>query len=332
MRRLTPRHWAGIAWVGTAIVLMALVAVRLLGDRWWGALPLLYGPRYVIGAVLLLPLAVTLARPRTGWKALLSGIAAFALLLDLRLGLSFPRSDTGSPLRVVSFNAQGGGGAAEAIRSELLGLGADVIVIAECSTALGDAFAALPYIHIRRHAGLCVVTPKPLIAWEPRDPSDLWQAAGSGAITRGTMVTESGDSVVIGGVHLETPRDALEALAKLALRSFPGADAENRALRRVESQLARTWIVRDDDLPVIVAGDFNLTVESAIYRAWWGDLTNAFSARGRGLGWTKRTRLFGTRIDHILVSPTVRVTKAWVGPELGSDHRPVIADLIIPPR
>jgi endonuclease/exonuclease/phosphatase (EEP) superfamily protein YafD len=34
------------------------------------------------------------------------------------------------------------------------------------------------------------------------------------------------------------------------------------------------------------------------------------------------------RIDHILAGPGWQAERCWVGPDVGSPHRPVIADLI----
>ena len=72
-----------------------------------------------------------------------------------------------------------------------------------------------------------------------------------------------------------------------------------------------------------------MPVESRIYRANWSSLRNAFSEAGQGWGTTKQTSWFGTRIDHILYSSAWRCRKAWVGPAMGSDHRPLIADLAL---
>jgi hypothetical protein len=66
----------------------------------------------------------------------------------------------------------------------------------------------------------------------------------------------------------------------------------------------------------LVAGDFNLPIESAIYRQYWGDYTNAFSRSGIGTGRTKSTRLFGVRIDHILVGERAEPIRSWIGPAL----------------
>ena len=47
----------------------------------------------------------------------------------------------------------------------------------------------------------------------------------------------------------------------------------------------------------------------------------------RMLGPLQTTWLGGLKIDHILVSPDIQIADHRVGPDLGSDHRPVIVDL-----
>jgi endonuclease/exonuclease/phosphatase (EEP) superfamily protein YafD len=74
-------------------------------------------------------------------------------------------------------------------------------------------------------------------------------------------------------------------------------------------------------------GDFNLPVESAIYRANWAGFTNAFSQQGLGFGYTKHTRWHGIRIDHVLARSGWDIERAWVGPSAGGDHLPVIVEL-----
>ena len=206
----------------------------------------------------------------------------------------------------------------------------DVVVLAECRDRLAESIGERMGVQVYRASDVCIATHLPVVEWLPRNPRDFWELAGSGAIGR-LVVRFNGTELVIGGVHLETPRGALEALAKFAWFSFPGAAVENRALRNAESQAARSWIASaEEDRPLIVAGDFNLVHESAIYRRWWGDLSNAFNDRGLGLGWTKRTSRFGVRIDHILAGNGVRTTGVTLGPRLGSDHHMLIATLAVP--
>src|SRR5439155_5647959 len=78
--------------------------------------------------------------------------------------------------------------------------------------------------------------------------------------------------------------------------------------------------------PVLLAGDFNLPVESAIYRRSWSSFSNAFSTAGLGWGHTKLTSWHGVRIDHVLAGPGWQFRRCWVGPDVGSDHRPLIAE------
>ena len=81
---------------------------------------------------------------------------------------------------------------------------------------------------------------------------------------------------------------------------------------------------------MIVMGDFNMPVESTIYRRCWPRLADAFSTSGWGFGFTKTSEKrgwsYGARIDHVLFSPPWRCLRCWVGGEIGSDHLPLVAE------
>ena len=96
--------------------------------------------------------------------------------------------------------------------------------------------------------------------------------------------------------------------------------------RRSESEMARQ-LAAESIGPVIVAGDFNMPVDSALYERYWSGLQNAFSIAGLGYGQTKFTRFYGIRIDHVLASREWQILTARVGPNLGGDHRPLVVDL-----
>lgn len=102
-----------------------------------------------------------------------------------------------------------------------------------------------------------------------------------------------------------------------------------------DAYLRRAWEVRQvremiesEDLPVLVAGDFNSTFHHWEYRHLAAGLTSAFMAGGRGWGATYHARLPLVRIDHILAGPEWEIVSAHVPdtPSL-SDHRPVVARL-----
>jgi endonuclease/exonuclease/phosphatase family metal-dependent hydrolase len=128
-------------------------------------------------------------------------------------------------------------------------------------------------------------------------------------------------------LHLETPRKGIEPVLENRWRWWRGIPElqDNIAVRWRESEQVRDAI-RIVDGPILIAGDFNMPVESGIYRSHWADFTDAFSAAGRGLGHTKFTRWYGIRIDHLLAGPGWSCRGCWVAEDIESDHRPLIAD------
>jgi endonuclease/exonuclease/phosphatase (EEP) superfamily protein YafD len=84
--------------------------------------------------------------------------------------------------------------------------------------------------------------------------------------------------------------------------------------------------------PVIVAGDLNATPWSHGFRQLVRLRGLCDSAVGRGVQATWNAHRWVPRIpiDHVVVSPEVRVMDRRVGPDVGSDHLPVEATLAIP--
>lgn len=88
--------------------------------------------------------------------------------------------------------------------------------------------------------------------------------------------------------------------------------------------------------PVIVAGDWNTPTWSPFFRTF---LKQAGLASTAG-GWLQPATRFsqrietvayiGASIDHIAVSPDISVRARRVGPNFGSNHLPVIAELALP--
>ena len=104
----------------------------------------------------------------------------------------------------------------------------------------------------------------------------------------------------------------------------------NARIRDQESERASVWSAPSGKTtPAIIVGDFNLPVESAIFRRHWLRFTDAFESTGTGFGWSKREgTLLRIRIDHILGNASApQAIGVWLGSDFGSDHLPVIADL-----
>jgi endonuclease/exonuclease/phosphatase family metal-dependent hydrolase len=100
-------------------------------------------------------------------------------------------------------------------------------------------------------------------------------------------------------------------------------------LRRIDEEIRR------EQRPLVVAGDFNATRYHPSFRLLLSDgLADAHERRGRGWATTWPRDRWPLpplmRLDHVLVSPDVSVRSVREGVGQGSDHRPIIADLVLP--
>jgi endonuclease/exonuclease/phosphatase family metal-dependent hydrolase len=166
----------------------------------------------------------------------------------------------------------------------------------------------------------------PIRAVDVHDPTEIRRRGGNGIAVRYVLDAPGGPLTVV-LVHLQTVRSGLDQILERGPKGG-AALAANSAIRAEESAALRRWI---DERPAVrgtlVLGDFNMPVESAVYRRSWSDLGNAFSRAGAGLGWTKRTRWHGVRIDHVLCSVELHASGARIAEDVGSDHRPLVARL-----
>jgi endonuclease/exonuclease/phosphatase family metal-dependent hydrolase len=86
--------------------------------------------------------------------------------------------------------------------------------------------------------------------------------------------------------------------------------------------------MRDVAEPMIVFGDFNATPDAEEIAPLLGRLRDAWSSDS-GPGYTYPADTPVKRIDYILVSRDFHVVGARVPPTDASDHRPVVADLVL---
>ena len=139
------------------------------------------------------------------------------------------------------------------------------------------------------------------------------------------------------------PSDVPSVLAKFALgergefylvatHPLPPVSAE-RAAERNEHLIAVGELVGTLDGPVVLAGDLNITSWSPFFRDLVAASKLRDSRRGRGIQptWPGPCAWLGVPIDHVLVSHEVAILRREVGPQIGSDHRPVVVDLVVPP-
>jgi vancomycin resistance protein VanJ len=323
------------AWIYLGAVCAIAGIMWGLGDRSWFGTALLFIGRWIflLPLVALVPLAFLWSR-----RSLVSLTFAAFIVLGPIMGMhtGWHRvfgAPNGFKLRMATFNAAGGVQLVGDIPNTMSALGADVLVIQECGAALAESLKEVSGWYHHDAVGLCLISRFPIRDTSVMDRSTLEaikrgsDIGGSGAVVRYVLVTPNGP-IQVTNLHLETPRKGLEHLRDLNVATL----RQNTYLRDIESDLARRWVdagIASERLPLIVAGDFNTPVESHIFQSHWGDLTDAFSRVGIGLGMSKYNGWIRVRIDHVLTNGDWHVSRAFVGDDLGSDHRPVVADLVL---
>lgn len=118
--------------------------------------------------------------------------------------------------------------------------------------------------------------------------------------------------------------------ANLLLPSIWKKHTANRKARREEVRAVARFVSSfPRDVPVVLGGDFNAPVGDPVFREMPSDLRDAFEEAGSGWGNTIFNAFPMHRIDRIFASSQFVCMSARALKTEGSDHRMVIADLIL---
>ncbi len=355
-------RWTFRAAALYAVAMLATwIALFATSEFWLPATLLAYGPRWVVllPIVVLLPLSFLFARTSVKLLAV-GGLIALVPIMGFRIaaptaGFTAPTAPAEDRIRVLSLNAQGGAIVKLRLASILERYAPSIVAMQECGDELAAVAKQQRGWYTARYNGLCTMSRWP-IEFADTMPRAAFQRVsrlgygGTGIVVR-YGITHPTRAFQFVNLHLETARKGLEGIMgrdglipdyasgvpspeEEQRASRPGEDrvALNARIRERESERASVWSARKmDEIPIIIAGDFNMPVESSIYRRYWSGLTNAFDTKGLGFGFSKHEgALLRLRIDHVLSAPKwFRVHGAWVGEDVGSDHRPMVADLTL---
>ena len=217
-------------------------------------------------------------------------------------------------LRLVSLNVLSDNADTGPTLAYLGQCGADVVVLLEVNDAWSEAVARLESLF-------------PHQVMHPRE-----DRFGIAVLSRLPLARERVEPLAEGPpvVSVELPVGGAGCLL-MAAHPQPPIGAEWSARR--DAQLAAIGdLVATEARPVIVAGDLNTTPWSHGFRQLVRLRGLRDSAVGHGVQATWNARRWVPRIpiDHVVVSPEVRVISRRVGPDVGSDHLPIEATLAIP--
>jgi vancomycin resistance protein VanJ len=295
------------------------------GDRGWLATLILFGPRWIcILPLPLLALAALALDRRALWALAAAALVIVSPIMGLQLHLP-SGSDGPSTLRVLTCNVEQDAFEPWALCALIERERPDIVALQEVSSA--TKFVWPPAWHVVNRDEFTVAS-----RWPVAEREHLVRPHRNDFCAVRFTVELPDREIQLFNLHLQSPRAGFEAvLSRKTGLTIAGADRLKAVLevRARESSEASRWIESFPG-PTIVMGDFNMPVESTIYRGCWPWLADAFSTAGWGFGFTKTSEKrgwsYGARIDHVLFSPPWRCLRCWVGDEIGSDHLPLLAE------
>ena len=306
-----------------ACVIAFWLITRQFGDRQWIATVLLLGPRWPF-ALPLLALWPWSLITRRWWPAALTAIATVIVLIPvLGLRLSLPATTDHADLRLLTCNVHRQQLKPEALATFIAEVHPDIVALQGWSEANYERVFANRDWNAHREGELLVASRFSIQRVTPLDLSDGTNVpAGERGAAGLFEIAASSGTVTLICLHLASPH------AGLGLFSSDGGDklAGNLDRRGYESEVVRA-ACQNVQGPLLLAGDFNTTDDSPIFHEHWDEFTDAFTQRGNGFGYTYLIRHTQLRIDHILARPTAEFVRCWVGPDVGSPHRPLVADV-----
>jgi vancomycin resistance protein VanJ len=319
-----------LIWTYTIFIAASWLFLYQGGDRWWPATLILFGPRWLFS----LPLLILV--PLTAWlerRYLIVLAFAAAILFIPFMGLCVPwkTAVTQAPtIRVLSCNIGGNDTDMKRLKQLIQTSNADIVVLQDCKNNAPinipprwkfirtDEFIVASHYPINLHTSYKSIEPV-----HNRPKSYFLQCQ---------IRTPLGELSVT-SIHLPSPHKSLSSLLdRNTILNLSKVSRMNEQMAwRNKASREISQFLQKENLPKIIAGDFNMPVESVFYRRYWSNYTNAFSEAGFGYGLTVKAIIRGfehrIRIDHILTQGPLAVENCHIGEDIGSDHLPVIAEI-----
>jgi endonuclease/exonuclease/phosphatase (EEP) superfamily protein YafD len=300
-----------------AVALPAVVGTLLAtGGRWWWVFELFTHFR-VHYLVLLVFGAACLAAMKRWWPAaIVAGFAAwnFAIIVSLYVPATAPATN-GRTVRLMLANVHIHNPQHERFLQLVREESPDVVLVLEVGRAWGKSLESLaadyPFRLDRIREDSFGIALYSRLKLEDSEVREIGPAEVPSILAR--VDCGNGTRVQLLGTH-----------------PLPPISGEYASLRN-EQLRAAGHVANSLPRPTVLLGDLNITSWSP----WFGDIVEESSLRDsrQGFGvqptWPGSAAWYGIPIDHVLVSPEVVIQQRRVGPDIGSDHRPVIIDLFV---
>ena len=269
--------------------------------------------QYTILFMIVAIMLFALREPLLG-AAAIAGALVGAIPIVTYMGVQTARADSSSAkFRVITFNTWFRNHDYASIGRFLEQMQADVVVLEERdrddgAQRIAAYLTSYPHTFLQRQPHGAVVYSR----WPITSAELLPLTTGPGVTASRVTIDWNGRPVTVLGAHLHWPlgpKNARMRNAELAgIASFAAARTE----------------------PVIVVGDFNVAPWSYHFRTTIerSGLTDCAAGHGLAPSWPSQFPPVGIRIDHCWASRHWSSSDVRLGPSHGSDHLPLIADLV----
>lgn len=289
------------------------------------------------------------------WRyALLTIVGLLVCYLSLRsyLPLNFSgREVPEGSIKLLSYNVMGFDGMKKSegtnpVLTYLAGSGADIICMQEYCTStrkdlltaqdVRNALKAYPYYSVQSYGGqsvqLACYSKFPILSVKPVP----YKSATNGSVAYTLKV--GGDTLLLVNNHLESNKLTREdrglyedmidnpnaEKVKSGLHLFLEKLGTADSIRSAQADSVAKLVAASPYPDVVVCGDFNDVSISYAHRVLTEHLRDAFTETGCGLGISYNQNKFFFRIDHILLSPSLKAARCTVDDTIReSDHYPI---------
>jgi len=326
-------------WLLTANLLYAMIIggislCNAIGpERWWFVAFNMYVPQavWLIPGAFLILLTLRLCL-RFVWLPIVVMLWIAGPLMGLVLNPPHPSISRASNvfMRVMTYNVKWGYANPAAIVADINKYNPDLIVMQDSAGVLHTVVGpALSQWNVQSDGQYTIASRVPVSSLESIDISFPGSTPHHGDRFN---VLVNGTEITVYTAHLLSPREGLSNIRHHHVKPMQA----NIDARLIEGALLATSIGLDqktNPAPAMLMGDLNSPPPSIVIRGLTNvGLRDAFSEAGSGYGYSygglSIVKAPYVRIDHIMVNRYFRVSKCWVGNSIGSDHSPLIADLV----
>ena len=307
------------------------ILVRTPAAGWW---PINLASVFDLWLYAPLPFLALLAAARLDWRAALWLFLPF-LVLGGEYGPYFlPNGVTasGTPLRILTANLTFTNPNVEVAADVLAGQRPDVIAVQELGPTMADTLAR----RLREHYPYQALYPRQgalgmgVLSRYPLAPAGSPEMSPGSCNCLEASFDLDGQSVTLLIVHPAPPESRFTRALGVPVPTRFDTSRHERSLGAI---LDRASAVRE---PLLVVGDFNLSDRQPAYSEFRQRFGDAHREAGWGLGYTfPNEKVYRLpfypflRIDYVLHDAAWSASSARTGDLAGSDHRFVVADLIL---